>query len=105
MTIGSDLDRRRLLFGALSDSRTDHRREHHISSLLIHARPEQVDEVRRRIASLADAEIHASDCSGKLVVTLETRSEHEIVQGLNAIQDIPGVLSAALVFHHFEADS
>ena len=39
---------------------------------------------------------------GKLVVTLETATEGEIVERLNRIQTLDGVLAAALVFHHFE---
>ena len=36
------------------------------------------------------------------MVTLETRSEADIVTRLNEISLLAGVLSAALVFHHFE---
>jgi periplasmic nitrate reductase NapD len=36
------------------------------------------------------------------VVTLETASEADIVTRLNDISLLPGVLSAALVFHHVE---
>jgi len=35
-------------------------------------------------------------------VTLETASESEVVDRLNAIQVLEGVLAATLVFHHFE---
>jgi nitrate reductase NapD len=48
-------------------------------------------------------EIHANS-GGKLVVTLETESEADIVTRMNEMSFLPGVLSAALVFHHFETE-
>jgi len=39
------------------------------------------------------------------VITLETASEAEIVTRLNENSLLPGVLSAALVFHHVETQT
>jgi nitrate reductase NapD len=47
-------------------------------------------------------EVHGGVEEGKLVVTLETVSESEIVERLNAVQLLEGVLAATLVFHQFE---
>ena len=41
--------------------------------------------------------------SGKIVVTLETRDEDEIVAAMNALQRMTGVVSVALVYHQTEA--
>ena len=48
-------------------------------------------------------ETHA-EAAGKLVVTLETDNEADIVTRLNEISLLSGVMSAALVFHHYEPD-
>jgi nitrate reductase NapD len=42
------------------------------------------------------------EAASKLIVTLETDSEAEIVTRLHEVSLLHGVLSAALVFHHFE---
>ena len=38
-----------------------------------------------------------------MVVTLETATEWEIVARLNEISLLDGVMSASMVFHHFES--
>ena len=53
------------------------------------------------IAAMPGAEVHA-EAESKLVVTLETDTEHEIVRRLTEISLLDGVLSAALVFHQYE---
>lgn len=74
----------------------------HISSAVIHARPAAAAELRQRIPALMPGvEVPAAE-GGKLVVTLETDSESEIVDRLNAIALMDGVLSVSLVYHHFE---
>lgn len=76
-------------------------RELHISSLVVHARPEAVERIRPAVARLPGVEIHA-EANGKMVVTLETESEAAILDTLNAIGLLDGVLAATLVFHHVE---
>ncbi len=76
--------------------------EIHISSLVVHSRPWQATAVAARLREMPGVEIRGGVEQGKLVVTLETASEAEVVEGLNAIQVLDGVLAAALVAHHFE---
>lgn len=76
--------------------------EIHISSLVVHSRPSQATTVAARIREMPGVEIRGGVAAGKLVVTLETASEAEVVERLNAIQLLDGVLAATLVFHHFE---
>lgn len=75
----------------------------HISSLLIRANPADLDRVQAEILKLPNSEIPLSDASGKIIVTLETSSESEIVDSLTAVQLIDGVVSAAMIYH--QADS
>ena len=77
--------------------------ELHVSSLVVHGRPERLAELRAHLAGLPGVEIHAVAASGKLVVTLETTSEQEILARLATISALQGVLAASLVFHHVEA--
>lgn len=75
--------------------------EEHISSLVVHCLPEQAEGVVARLRALPAAEASVA-APGKLVVVLETASEADIVERLNHIQLLPGVLAATLVFHHHE---
>lgn len=71
----------------------------HISSLLLRAEPARLAEVTSAIAARKAAEVALSDPSGKIIVTLETDNEAEIVDHLNALSLLDGVVSAALVYH------
>ena len=77
--------------------------ELHISSLLIHARPAAIASARSAIAALDGVEVHGANPQGKIVVTLETRDEDEIVAAMDALQRMTGVVSVALVYHQTEA--
>jgi periplasmic nitrate reductase NapD len=72
--------------------------EIHISSALVHARPERTDEVARACAALDGADLHFAD-SGKIIVTLEAASSGAIADQLAAIGRLPGVFAATLVYH------
>lgn len=76
--------------------------EEHVSGLVVHVRPEKAAAVRAELVAMPAVEIHA-ESAAKIVVTLETPTEGDIVTRLNEISLLDGVMSAALVFHHFEA--
>jgi nitrate reductase NapD len=97
-----DLERRAFLLGRTKTGASQPPAEHHISSLVVHAMPDMLDRVSAELTALPGVEIHAQDPSGKLILTLETADEAVIVEHMNAIYGIRGVLSAALVFHHIE---
>lgn len=75
--------------------------EVHISSLVVQAKPDRLDEIADAILSRG-AEIPARDPNGKLVVVLETESEATISDFLNEVAVMSGVLSANLVFHQVD---
>ena len=76
--------------------------EIHISSLVVHAHPTRIAAVVEALARIVDLELHAVDPSGKMVVTLETDSQATILERLEQITRLPGVLAANLVYHHSE---
>jgi nitrate reductase NapD len=76
----------------------------HISSLVVRAHPDRVSGVAARIGRLDIAEVALTDAAtGKIIVTLETRDEDEIVAAMAALQRMAGVVSVALVYHQTEA--
>lgn len=75
----------------------------HVSSLVVHSRPERQEEVKAAVGAIPGVEIHGTDDQhGKLVVTAEGRSEAAIVDCIDHINRIDGILSAVLVYHHSE---
>jgi len=76
--------------------------EAHVSSLVVHVRPDRAEAARAALTGMPGVEVHA-EAAGKIIVTLETETEADIVTRLNEISLLDGVMSAALVYHHFEA--
>jgi nitrate reductase NapD len=70
-----------------------------IASILVQARPERIDAVARAIKVLAGVQIYSRDSKGKLVVVVEASDVGVVGDALNKISTIPGVLTAALIFH------
>ena len=68
-----------------------------ISGVLVHARPSSVEAVKTAIDELGDIEVHAVTDEGRFVITMEI-AEHCAGDKLVALQNIQGVLSAAMVY-------
>ena len=72
--------------------------EIHISSALVHVRPERTQEIARLIAALDGADLHFAE-AGKIIVTLEAGSSAAIAERLSEIGRLAGVFAATLVYH------
>jgi nitrate reductase NapD len=76
------------------------------SGILVRALPSQVPALAPRLDALAGVRVHQTDPeSGRLIVTLEAGSTDDEVAGLRRIQQVPGVVSADLVYHRIVDDS
>ena len=73
--------------------------EVHISSMVVHARPDYLQDVKNKIERLPGAEIHGESENGKLVVVLESQTQTHITDVIEKIGDIEHVLTTALVYH------
>ncbi|NIZ59619.1 nitrate reductase formation protein NapD [Sedimentitalea sp. CY04] len=71
----------------------------HISSLLLRADPQKMDQILEEIATIEMAEVPVADPSGKIIVTLETENQGKIVEALTQLQLLDGVVNASLVYH------
>jgi len=76
--------------------------ELHITSLVVHVQPRRAEGADAAIAALPGAHIHGSDPNGKRVVTLEAPSASAILDHVEAIQRIDGVINVAMVYQHVE---
>ncbi|MFB9214194.1 chaperone NapD [Vibrio sinaloensis] len=76
--------------------------EVHISSLVVHCAPEHLSEIKAQIESYDNAEIYGDSPEGKIVVVLETENQGFITDTIETINNLPNVLSTALVYHQIE---
>ncbi|MGL9622498.1 chaperone NapD [Bradyrhizobium sp. U531] len=97
------LDRRALITGrVLSADRIVPPPGGEIASILVQARPEHLGDLEAEITALEGCEIYGRDARGKLVVVVDAPDAGSLGSTLNAIQCLPHVYSAALVFHAIE---
>jgi len=76
--------------------------ELHITSLVVHALPDCAARIAVTIAGWQGCEVRGSSPDGKLVVVMEAPSGRRIMERVERINALAGVLNSALVFHHCE---
>lgn len=73
-----------------------------ISSLVVHARREDAPAVRAELVSWPGVDVPAAAEDGRLVVTIDVASDRQAGETYDRIRTLDGVMSVALVYHHFE---
>jgi nitrate reductase NapD len=73
--------------------------------MVVHAMPDYLLDVRKKIEELPGTEIHAESPNGKLVVVLESQTQTYITDVIEKIACLDHVLSTALVYHQIEPQS
>lgn len=76
--------------------------ETHISSLIVHVRPEYMQEIKTAISEFKEAEIFGDSEEGKLIVVLETANQKFVTDIIDKINNFKHVLNTSLVFHQIE---
>jgi periplasmic nitrate reductase NapD len=77
--------------------------EIHIAGAIVHVPPVRLPRARAAIAQMAGVEVRAADDRGKLVVVIEAQSAATVLDRLDEIRRLDGVLSALLVYQHAES--
>ena len=73
-----------------------------ICGVLIHAHPGHAQQVQERLMRHEGVEVHAVSDDSKLVVTIEHGERRHVVDTLTRLNNVEGVLSAAMVYQHSE---
>ncbi|VAX09122.1 hypothetical protein MNBD_GAMMA25-147 [hydrothermal vent metagenome] len=73
-----------------------------ISGVLVHARPERAAGIEQKLVNIPGVEVHAISPEGRMVLTIEAEHAGHMADTLVACQNIAGVLSAAMIYHHDE---
>ncbi len=79
-----------------------HDHEVNICGVLVHARPDKARTVEARLAQLPGVDVHASSDDGRIVITVEDVQASLASDTMVRINDLDGVLSASIVYHHCE---
>lgn len=75
--------------------------EQHISSLVVLHRPESAAIVRE-FTAIHDALTIAAEGDSRCVLLCETDNQRAIVNHIDALALLPGVINVSLVYHHVE---
>lgn len=78
--------------------------EVNILGVLVTVTPARQPALTADLAGWAGLEIHATDPTGQMIVTIEDSAEEWAGQILTRLAAAPGVLSASLVYHHSETE-
>jgi nitrate reductase NapD len=78
--------------------------EFNISGVLVRARLDDLDRVRRALTELPGVEIHGQSEDGRLIVTVEDSDARRSAETVTSFEHIDGVLSAALVYQHTDTN-
>jgi nitrate reductase NapD len=74
-----------------------------VSGILVVTSVECLDRTAEALSALPGVEVHHTDpVTGRLVVTQESDSVHEEMDGLKRIKALPHIILAEMVHHHFE---
>lgn len=76
-----------------------------VAGVLVHAAPAHIARVEEQLTQLPGVEVHAVTPEGKLVVTVEESEGRMTGENVMRLYEIDGVLSAAMIYHHFENDA
>ncbi|MGR5064382.1 chaperone NapD [Photobacterium sp. DNB22_13_2] len=76
--------------------------EVHISSLVVHVKPEYLTSVKEQIEAMPNAEIYGDSEEGKIIVVLETENQGYVTDTIDKINNLEHVLTTFLVYHQIE---
>ena len=79
--------------------------EVHIASCVAYARPETAEAVARAVAATGIAEVARRDDRGRLVLLIEAGSSARVLDTIDAIRALDGVLAVHLAYQHAEPES
>ena len=73
-----------------------------ICGVLVHARPDKLDSVETSLKAFDGLEVHEITDDGRLIITLDHSDRHQMMDTINQLNSVEGVLSAAMVYQHSE---
>ena len=79
--------------------------EVHIASCVAYSKPDAVEGVVRAITSTGLAEVPRHDGRGRMVILIERPSAGQVLDVIDAVRALDGVLAVNLAYQHAEPES
>lgn len=76
-----------------------------ISSVIVHTYPQEMSELQQQLESLPGVDVHAAMDDGRIIITIEDTPESVPAKVLMNVQNLQGVLSAAMVYNYCDDQS
>jgi nitrate reductase NapD len=76
--------------------------EWHISSLIVQHKLEASGPTEHALTDMSGVEVHGRNDQGKMIVVVEAASERALVQKIDDIRQLDGVVDASLVYHQID---
>lgn len=76
--------------------------ELHIAGVLVHLQPAALDALQRAVSAIDGAEVYQHSPEGRAVLVLEAPSAGALLDTLDTIRGLPGVLNVSLAYQHAE---
>ena len=77
----------------------------HIASCIARVRPDALDAAIPHIEAITGSPVSARSASGKLVIVIEGASTGALLDQMDEIRNIVGVLNVEMVYQHAEEES
>ena len=77
----------------------------HIASCVAYTRPDAVQSVVKAIAATRIAEVPRHDPSGRIVLLIERSTSAEVLDVIDAVRALDGVLAVHLAYQHAEPEA
>ena len=77
----------------------------HIASCIARVRPEALARTIAPIEAITGSPVSARDANGKLVIVIEGASTGALLEQMEQIRNIAGVLNVEMVYQHAEEES
>jgi nitrate reductase NapD len=76
--------------------------ELHVAGVLVHARPDALAGLERAVQSIEGAEVYQASPEGRVVVILEGPDTRTLLDAMDHLRALPGVVNVSLAYQHAE---
>ncbi|OOF41924.1 nitrate reductase [Rodentibacter rarus] len=72
----------------------------HVVGLIVQGNPEKLAEIQTALSAIEHTEIPVFDEKmGKLVVVMQSHDQHLLLDNIESVKEIDGVINVSLVYH------
>jgi len=73
-----------------------------ISGVIVKAYPEKLFSIERMLTTMEGVEVHGNDEEGRMLLTVSQKTANSLVNTLDEIQHVPGVVATAMIYNECE---